>query len=301
MADRLTGVEVFVTAMRLGGLSAAARKLQMSPAMAAKHLNALEARLGTALVNRTTRRLSFTGAGAAYFERAERLIADFHEAEAEATAQGAVVGGRLRVSVPASFAVLHLGPLVAAFNRRHPGITMELGLSDRQVDLIAEGWDCAIRIGRLVDSSLVARKLADVHFILCAAPDYLARHGTPRCVTDLADHDCLDFTLSSSSPRIWRFGKDGSVRQPINGTLHADNGDVLVEAAAAGLGLVYGPRFIAARALHEGRLVEVPLDHAPSPLGAIYAMTHPSRRPAARTRAWIEYLAETLPPLAADW
>lgn len=301
MADRLTGIEVFVTALRLGGLSAAARKLQMSPAMAAKHLNALEARLGTALVHRTTRRLSLTGAGMAYFEKAERILADLHEAEAEAAAQGVVIEGRLRVSVPASFAVLHLGPLVAAFNRRHPGIAIELGLSDRQVDLVEERWDVAIRIGRLVDSSLVARKLATVNFVLCAAPDYLARRGTPRTVADLVDHDCLDFTLSTTTPRAWRFGADGSVRQPVRGSLQADNGDVLVEAAAAGLGLVYGPRFIAARALREGRLVELQLDHPAARLGAIYAITHPARRPAARTRAWIEFLAEALPPLAADW
>lgn len=301
MADRLTGIEVFVEAIRLGGLSAAARALHMSPAMAAKHLTALESRLGVTLVHRTTRRLLLTEAGAAYLERANRVLADLSEAEAEAAAQGATIDGHLRVSVPMSFGVLHVAPLVAAFTRRHPGITIELGMSDRRVDLVEERWDMAIRIGRLLDANLVARKLADMRLVVCGAPSYLARRGTPTRIADLADHDCLGFTLSMPGQGIWRFGVDGAIHQPVRGTMHADNGDVLVEAAAEGLGLVYGPRFIAARALREGRLVEVYLDQPLAQLGAIHAVTHPSRRPAARTRAWIEFLAEQLPPLAAAW
>lgn len=301
MADRLTGIEVFVLAMRLGGLSAAARALHMSPAMAAKHLSALEQRLGTALVHRTTRRLSLTEAGAAYLDKAERILGELREADAEATAQSVTIEGLLRVSVPASFGVQYLGPLVAAFKQLHPKITVELGLSDRHVDLVEERWDVAIRIGILEDSSLIARKLADMHLVICASPAYLARAGTPEKVTDLAHHDCLGFTLSMPGTYTWRFGVDGSIRQAIRGSLHADNGEVLVEAAAAGLGLVYGPRFIAARALREGRLVEVALDHPLAPLGAIHALTHPTRRPAAKTRAWIEFLAGALPRMADQW
>ncbi|KPF52953.1 DNA-binding transcriptional LysR family regulator [Novosphingobium capsulatum] len=301
MADRLTGIEVFVEAMRLGGLSAAARALHMSPAMAAKHLSALEARLGTTLVHRTTRRLSLTEAGAAYLDKAERVLADLREAEAEAAAQSVAIEGLLRVSAPMSFGVLHIAPLVAAFNQRYPGITVELGMSDRQVDLVEERWDMAIRIGRLVGSSLVARKLADMHLVVCASPAYLARRGTPSQVSDLVQHDCLGFTLTRFGQHVWRFGLDGTIHQPVRGTLQADNGDVLVEAAAAGLGLVYGPRFIAARALREGRLVEVVLDQPLAGLGAVHAITHPSRRPAAKTRAWIEFLAATVPAMAAEW
>ncbi|NKJ41499.1 LysR family transcriptional regulator [Novosphingobium sp. SG720] len=301
MADRLTGIEVFVEAIRLGGLSAAARTLHMSPAMAAKHLTALESRLGTTLVHRTTRRLLLTEAGTAYLDRATRVLADLREAEADAAAQSVAIDGLLRVSVPMSFGVLHLAPLVAAFNQRHPGIVIELGLSDRHVDLVEERWDMAIRIGRLLDGNLIARKLADMHLVVCASPSYLARRGTPTQLSDLAQHDCLGFTLSMLGRHIWRFGLDGTIHQPVRGTLQADNGDVLVEAAAAGLGLVYGPRFIAARALREGRLVEVPLDQPLAQLGAIHAVTHPSRRPAARTRAWIEFLAEMLPPMASAW
>lgn len=159
----------------------------------------------------------------------------------------------------------------------------------------------AIRIGRLVGSSLVARKLADMHLVVCASPAYLAQRGTPSQVSDLVQHDCLGFTLTRFGQHVWRFGLDGTIHQPVRGTLQADNGDVLVEAAAAGLGLVYGPRFIAARALREGRLVEVVLDQPLAGLGAVHAITHPSRRPAAKTRAWIEFLAATVPAMAAEW
>jgi DNA-binding transcriptional LysR family regulator len=228
------------------------------------------------------------------------VLADLREAEAEAAAQSVAIEGLLRVSAPMSFGVLHLAPLVAAFNARHPGIVVELGMSDRQVDLVEERWDMAVRIGRLVNSSLVARKLADMHLVVCGSPTYLARRGTPRHVSDLAQHDCLGFTLSGFSQQIWRFGIDGSIHQPVRGTLLADNGDVLVEAAAAGLGLVYGPRFIAARAggRAPGRSDAGPA-HGPNGRDLC---DHPSRTPSGRkTRAWIEFLAETVPAMAAAW
>lgn len=299
--DRLTGVEVFVRAMRLGGLSAAGRAMGLSAAMAAKHLNALEARLGTTLVNRTTRRLSLTQAGADFLDKAERILSDLREAEADAAAGSVAIDGLLRVTVGATFGARHLSPLLARFSAQHPALRIELGLSDRYVDLIEERWDVAIRIGRLADSRLVARKLAPMHCTICAAPAYLARHGTPRLLSDLAAHNCLGFTLSGPGSRVWAFGPQGQVRVPVNGTLHADNGEVLVEAAAAGLGLVFGPRFIAAEALAEGRLVEVTLEMQPMELGAVYAVTHPTRRPPAKILAFVEFLAQTVPELAAAW
>ncbi len=298
MMDRLIGIEVFARAMRLGGLSAAARELSMSPAMAAKHLNALEARLGTTLVNRTTRRLSLTQAGADFLERAERILGDLREAEAEAAARAVVVEGLLRVTVGATFGVRHIAPLLARFNQRHPRVTVELGLSDRVVDLVEERWDVAIRIGRLADSRLVARKLVDMHMVICAAPAYLARRGIPRSVADLAGHDCLGFTLSQPAGREWRFGADGQLRVPVQGSLHADNGEALVEAAVAGSGLVYGPRFIASDALIAGQLVEVTLDQPLLKLGAAYAVTHPARSPAKKIRAFVDFLVETVPERA---
>ncbi len=302
MADRLTGMDVFVRAIRLGGISAAARDLHMSPAMAAKHLDALEARLGTTLVQRSTRRLSLTEAGTDYLEKAERILMEIGEAEAEASSRSITARGLLRVSAPATFGVLHLASLVPTFSARHPEVTIELGFNDRYVDLLEERWDVAVRIGRLADSALVARKLVAMRVVLCAAPSYLARRGTPTRLADLGDHDCLGHTNASlAGTTSWAFGKDGTIKVPISGSMCSDNGEALVRAAIAGQGLVYGPRFIAAEALRAGQLSELELDEPPMMLGAAYAITHPTRRPAAKTRAWIDFLAEALPALGTDW
>jgi DNA-binding transcriptional LysR family regulator len=302
MADRLTGMEVFVRAVRLGGISAAARDLRMSPAMAGKHLDALEARLGTTLLRRSTRRLSLTEAGADYLDRADRILAAIGEAEAEATARSVEVEGLLRVSAPATFGVLHLAPLMAEFHAAHPKLTIEFGFNDRYVDLLEERWDMAVRIGRLADSSLISRKLAPMRVVICAAPDYLRRHGTPLRVADLQGHDCLGYTLvTQAGTSTWSFGKTGEIRVPVRGPLHANNGEALVRAAVAGLGLVYGPRFIAAGALARGELVELVLDVPCAELGWVQAVSHPSRQPVAKTRAWIDFLAARIPALAADW
>jgi DNA-binding transcriptional LysR family regulator len=302
MADRLTGLEVFVRAMRLGGLSAAARAMGMSSAMAARHLDALETRLGTTLVRRTTRRLALTDAGSAYLDRAERILADVAEADADASAQSRLVEGLLRVSAPATFGVMHVVDLAAEFHRMHPGVTLELGLDDRYVDLVEERWDTALRIGRLADSSLVARRLAPMRLSVCASASYLAARGTPRTLDDLEGHDCLGYTLvTMTGTAVWGFGRDASRQVPVRGSLHSNNGEALVRAAIAGQGLVYGPRFIAAEALRRGDLVEVALAADYADLGAVHSITHATRRPAARVRAWLDFLAHRVPRLAGDW
>lgn len=302
MTDRIRDLQVFVRALRLGGLSAAARELDISPAMASRHLHALEARLGVTLVHRTTRRLALTEAGAAYLDKAERILEELAEADAEVRAQAVTVAGRLRVSAPAAFGVHHVAGLVADFHRQYPAVTVELGLSDRYVDLVREGWDMAIRIGRLADSSLVARKLAEVGLCVCAAPGYLAERGTPRTLEDLGGHDCLGYTLAESTGTLyWGFGADGSRRVPVRGSLHADNGEALVRAAMAGQGLVYGPRFLVAQALAGGALVEVTLDAPLMRLGAVHAVSPARRHRAAKTRAWIDFLAQRIPAMAEAW
>lgn len=302
MADRLTGMEVFALAMRLGSLSAAARSMGMSPAMAAKHLGNLEERLGATLVNRTTRRLSLTEAGAIYLEKVDRLLVDLRETENEVSARSVAIEGLLRVSAAATFGVMHLSALVAEFSARQPGVTIELGLNDRIVDLLEERWDVAIRIGRLTDSSLIARKLVPVRVALCASPDYLSRRGTPRSLEELSIHNCLGYTLAPLvGSSHWGFGADGDIRVPIHGTFHANNGEALVNAARAGQGIIYTPRFMAARYMAAGELIELDLGVPLLDLGAIYAVTHPTRRPAAKTRAWIDFLVERLPQIAIDW
>jgi DNA-binding transcriptional LysR family regulator len=302
MADRLTGIEVFVRAMRLGSLSAAAREFGMSPAMAAKHLDALEQRLGATLVNRTTRKLSLTEAGTLYLEQAERILSDLREAEYEVSARSVVIEGLLRVSAPATFGVMHLSALIAEFTERHPAVTVELGLNDRYVDLLEERWDVAVRIGKLADSGLIARKLAPARLTVCAAPAYLVRRGMPERIADLTKHDCLGYTLAPLvGADTWGFGKDGSLRVPIRGSLRANNGESLVNAARQGQGIVYSPRFMTAALIAAGELVELILDQPPIDLGAIYTVTHPTRRLAAKTRAWIDFLAGRLPAMAKEW
>jgi DNA-binding transcriptional LysR family regulator len=289
-------MEVFVRAIRTGGLSAASRELNMSPTMAAKHLDALERRLGVTLVRRTTRALSLTEAGRHFLDEAEHLLSALGEAEAEASAQSVAIAGLLRVSAPVSFGTRHIAPLVPGFTRHHPALTVELGLSDRYVDLMEEGWDVAIRIGHLEDSSLIARRLVPVGAVLCAAPDYLARHGTPKTLADLKHHQCLSFTMSHSiGPKTWSFGAGGEIAVPIRGSLHSNNAEALVAAAVAGLGLVYGPHYLAATTLAEGLLTSLTLDVPLMDFGAACAVTHPDRRPAAKIRAWITFLAKELP------
>lgn len=302
MPDRLSGMEVFVQAVRLGGISAAARHLRMSPAMAGKHLDALEARLGTTLLHRSTRRLSLTEAGADYLGRTSRILTDIAEAEAQAAARAVAVSGLLRVSAPSTFGVLHLAPLMPLFQQRHPDLKVELGFTDRYVDLLEEQWDVAVRIGRPADSSLISRKLAPMRAALCASPDYLRQRGTPATTADLIHHNCLAYTnVAQAGTSSWSFGLKGEHKVPVQGALHANNGEALVRAAIAGAGLVYGPRFIAADALARGALIDLTLDQPCMEIGWVQTIRHPERQPTAKVRAWVEFLAETLPERAVDW
>lgn len=276
--------------------------MKMSPARAAKHIKRLEAGLGATLVNRTPRQLSLTEAGADFLDRAERILAELREAEALTSCRTVAIEGLLRVSAPATFGVLHLSAVVADFHRQHLAVTVELGLTDRYVDLVEERWGVAIRFGVLADSSLIARELAKVNLSICASPDYLAKFGIPQSMTVLAHHDCLGFTLvSRTGTAFWALNADGSRQVPVRGSLHADNGEALIRAAMAGQGLVYGPRYITADGIAAWTLINVVLDEPLMDLGAIYAITHPTRRPAAKTRTRIDFLARRLPAMAVDW
>jgi DNA-binding transcriptional LysR family regulator len=197
MLDRITGMRVFARAANAGSLSAAARHLGLSPAMATKHVDALEARLGVKLFHRSTRRLSLTAAGSSYLEACLRILPDIDEAEASVASQRAEASGLLRMNLPLSFGTRFIAPLMPAFSQRHPAVKVELGLTDSQVDLIDGSWDMAVRIGRLTDSPLQARRLADCPILVCASPGYLAQHGVPRRVSDLSQHNCLGYSLSN--------------------------------------------------------------------------------------------------------
>ena len=235
--DRITSLRVFASAVGAGSLSGAARRLEMSPAMAAKHVDALEARLGVKLLHRSTRRLALTDAGATYLEAAQRILADLDEADAAAASQRTLATGLLRLNAPLVYGLRHIAPLLPAFSRQHPAVTVELGLTDAVVDLVEQRWDMAVRIGALQDDALQARRLGACRLVPCAAPAYLDAHGVPRRVAELAQHNCLGYTLSASNgPTLWRFGRDGRVHQPVRGNLRANNGDALLAAALGGQG-----------------------------------------------------------------
>ena len=189
--DRITSMRVFMRAASHGSLSAAARHLGMSPAMATKHVNALEARLGVKLLHRSTRRLALTEAGSDYLDACLRILPEIDEAEAVAASQRTKATGRLRMNVPLSFGFCFVAPLMPAFSRRHPEVAVELGLSDAELDLVAGSWDMAIRVGRLADSPLQARRLGDSPMLVCASPQYLDERGVPRRVAELVQHNCL--------------------------------------------------------------------------------------------------------------
>lgn len=296
MPDRLAGLEVFAKVAAAGSLSAAARAMGLSQTMATKHLAALEARLGTKLFHRTTRRLSMTEAGRIFLESSERILAEVEAAEAAVAADRLEPRGLLRLNVPLVFGVRQIAPRLATFAREHPLVSVELGLNDRLVDLAEEGWDLAIRIGNLRSSSLVARRLAPCRMAVCASPSYLAAHDTPQTIADLAKHNCLGYTLAQAGADRWIMGGRSKISVPVSGNLRANNGDALLAAAVAGQGVIYQPTFIVADDLRAGRLVRLMLDQSPSELLGVYAIYLPHRHPPAKVRALIDFLAEQFAP-----
>jgi DNA-binding transcriptional LysR family regulator len=297
MLDRLMGLEVFAKVAAAGSLSAAARALGMSQTMVTKHIAALETRLGAKLFHRTTRRLSITEAGRNYLESSERILSDIEAADAAVAADRVEPRGLLRLNAPVSFGTGQIAPLLAGFAEACPRVTVELGLNDRLVDLAEEGWDLAIRIGNLSDSSLIARRIAPCRIIVCAAPSYLEAHGIPRAVADLAVHNCLGYTLSQRTPvDRWVFGARGETGVRVSGNLRANNGDALRAAALAGQGIIHQPSFIVADDLRAGRLIALALDQPTIELGGIYAVFLPDRHAPAKVRAFIDYIAARFAP-----
>jgi len=294
--DRLTSLEVFAKVAAAGSLSSAARAMGLSQTMVTKHIAALEARLGVKLFHRTTRRLSITESGRNYLEASERILADMEAADAAVAADRVEPRGLLRINAPVAFGTRQIAPLLAEFGRRHPLITVELGLNDRLIDLAEEGWELAIRIGNLESSSLIARRIAPCRLVVCASPSYLKARGRPRTVSSLTDHNCLGYTLSQQGADRWVFGPRAEVGVRVSGNLHANNGDALRAAAIAGQGLIYQPTFIVADDLRAGTLVALSLDQPTVGLGGIYAVFLPDRNPPAKVRAFIDFIASRFAP-----
>jgi DNA-binding transcriptional LysR family regulator len=289
--DRLAHMRIFVAVAEAGSVTAAAERMNLAKSAVSRRLAELEGVLGVSLIQRTTRRLNLTESGRAYYTRCVAILADVEDAEAEVSQAHRGLRGRLKVALPQAFGLLHLAPLIQAFMKRHPDVRLELDFNDRQVDLMQEGFDLAIRIATLEDSSLIARRLAPIPHVVAASPAYLARRGTPYSAADLARHDCLAYS-NVRDPDLWRYrgpdGQPGQVRITVR--LAASSGEFLLQAAIADEGLVLLPSFYAHDALRSGQLAEVLADHRwPEP--AAYAVYPPTRHLSARARVFIDFLA----------
>lgn len=294
--DRFAAIESFVKVAETGSFSEAARRLRSSKSAVSRNVGALEAELGARLFHRTTRSLTLTEAGQGYFERAARILADLEEANLAVTRLQAAPRGRLRVNAPMSFGFLHLAPALPDFLAIYPDVSVDLVMNDRFVDLVDEGFDVAVRIGAMEDSSLIARRLAPVRRVVCASPDYLAARGTPSTPDDLRRHECLS-NSNIAAPHEWRFFSPDGKPWPVEarGRLNANNGDALRVAALKGLGLANLPTFIVGADLRAGALLTVLDDYIAQDmtLNAIYPN---ARHLSPKVRAFVDFLTERFGP-----
>ncbi len=298
--DRLSEMEAFVSVVDQGGFTDAARKMGVSKSAVSKHVSALEARLGARLLNRTTRRVSPTEIGLAYYDRATTVLSGASEADEMVNAMQDAPRGALRVSVPVSFGISQVSTRVGKFLSEYPDISLNLVLDDRFVELVAEGFDMAIRIGHLEDSTLRARKLAESRAMMVAAPQYLKAQGAPQRLDDLSEHLLLHYS-NLSTGNFWRLhtnaGEERHIR--VGGRLTANNGESLFKAAESGLGIALLPSFILGESVNDGRLVEVLPDLQKQNLG-IYAVYPPGRFVQPKLRAFIDFLAQSFKGIGPD-
>ena len=290
--DRLKQIESFVAVSTKGSLTAAATAEGVAPAVIGRRIDALEERLGVKLLVRTTRRISLTHEGSAFLEDAQRLLVDLANAEASVSAGGLQASGHLRITAPAGFGRRHVAPLVPRFVGLYPEVSLSLNLSDRLVDLVNEGFDCAVRVGDLPDSSLVSVRLADNRRLCVASPAYLQRRGRPTRPEDITRHDCLTLSSEASQTRGWAFMSDGQlayVRPPTR--LDCSDGQVLHAWCLEGLGLAWRSWWEVEADVRAGRLVSVLDDHAAPPNG-IYAVFAQRKHLPLRLRLWIDFVKE---------
>ncbi|TKC89213.1 LysR family transcriptional regulator [Trinickia terrae] len=290
--DRLTSMAVFAAAVDEGSLAAAARRFGLSPAMAGKHVSAIEADLQARLLQRTTRRLALTEAGAAYYARCRRILEEFDDARREAADAQHTPRGTLRIAAPVTFGALHLGGVIARYVERNPEVNLEIVLSDGFANLLEEAIDVAIRIGRLPDSELVARRLARCRMVACAAPAYLARRGAPKTPEALREHPRLAFSDAVSAGDWTFFDRDGAAHR-VDGrvSIAANNMQMLLAAAVAGAGVAFGPSFVFGDALRKGELVALLPDYGTADL-TIQAVFPSARHLPLKVRRFVDALAE---------
>jgi len=289
--NRLLEMEIFVRVVDAGSISGAADRMDIAKSAVSRRLGELEARLGVRLLNRTTRRLALTGSGSAFYARCTEILSDVIDAERSVATAEAELSGVLRIAAPLSFGLAHIGPAINEFMRQHPGVTVDLDFNDRQIDLIEEGFDVSIRIAKLSDSSLVARRLTTIRSIVCASPGYWQEHGRPERPEDLKHHHGLRYTNVRQRSWSWTAadGSKGSVTVPVR--LSANNGAYLAQAASAGFGVVRMPVFIVCSRIESGALEPVLTDYHWGDIGA-YAVYPPTRHLSYRVRVLIDFLVE---------
>jgi len=298
--DRLTEMEAFATVVDQGGFTDAARKMGISKSAVSKHVSSLEARLGARLLNRTTRRVSPTEIGLAYYDRARRVLNDAGEADALVTSMQIEPSGLLRISVATDFGVNHLSPVLGEFLQEFPDITVNMVLNNRYVELISEGFDLAIRIGELEDSTLRARKLADTTKRMIGSPEYFEKYGRPEKIDDLNDHKLLHYS-NMANGSVWKLtALSGEVRQVRTaGWLSVNDGQSLLNAAISGLGIAYLPSFLYGDALEQG-LIQEAIPDLPGETQGIYAVYPPGRFTQPKVRAFIDFLAHSFAEKGPD-
>lgn len=293
--DRFNEIETFIRVVDTGSITRAAQRLGVAKSAVSRRIAELERRLGAQLVTRTTRRLTVTETGQAFYERARHVLADLIEAESSVADTDGDLSGTLRIAAPVTFGLIHLTPILTEFMQQHPAVTVDVDFSDRHVDLIEDRFDIAVRIGRLNDSSLIARRLGPIHQIVCASPTYLAYHGTPATPDDLAAHHCLHYSLDPQG-RHWHYTAPDGTSGEITVGAHAiaSNGEFLRDAAIAGQGITRLPTFMIYRAVTAGKLIPILTDYQWVEIG-LHALYPPTRRLARRVRAFVDLLAARFP------
>lgn len=288
--DKLKQIESFAAVATKGSLTAAAKAEGVAPAVIGRRIDALEARLGVKLLLRTTRRITLTHEGSAFLDDCQRLLIDLANAEASVSAGGVKASGYLRVTAPAGFGRRHVAPMTPRFLAQHPDVHISLNLSDRVVDIVNEGFDCAVRVGDLPDSSLVSVRLADNRRRCVAAPAYLKRAGTPQTPAELTRHECLSLSSDASQTRGWAFSIDGQVThlRP-HGRLDCNDGQVLRDWCLQGLGIAWRSTWEVEADIAAGRLVSL-LDEFAAPASGIYAVFPQRKHLPLRVRLWIDFL-----------
>lgn len=288
--DRLTEMEAFATVVDQGGFTDAAKKMGISKSAVSKHVSSLEARLGARLLNRTTRRVSPTEIGLVYYDRARRVLNDAGEADAIVTSMQSAPSGLLRISVATDFGVNHLSPVIGEFLKEYPDITVNMVLNNRYVELISEGFDMAVRVGELEDSTLRARKLTETTKRMIGSPSYFQKYGRPQRIDDLNEHKLLHYS-NQAAGNVWRLTAPSGERRQIRtaGWLSVNDGQSLLNAAISGLGIAYLPSFLYREAMEQG-LVEEAIPSLPGEFLGIYAVYPPGRFTQPKVRAFIDFL-----------